>query len=594
MENYIQNIEFINQYLNKSLSANESEIFLNTLKTDSYFNNLYEEHMVFMEGLKRQTIKAEIKRAKHYYTKMKWVKYIGISTAVVVTSILTYLFLVNNSGVVPKPILETNDSIIISDSITNKKTSKKKIDIQDTLSLIEKEAVVETSMSSKKAPQKETINLESLKKAPQIFTIDSKKDTTIVCNEGTKLNVKANSFVDANNNIVEGNISIAVTEYYKLSDMLLANLTTTSNNKQLETGGMLFIEAKKKDSILKLKENAGIEIQFPKQNKKDNMQLFSGEWKDGIINWSLEKPQVTIASILVNEGVPLIGIEPSGENAMVPFSVVEQPPIFPGCENLEKEQQRKCTSEAINNYIKTNFDESIVQGTKEIGRHNVRGQFNINEQGSIVDIRVTTSNIKLAQEGIRVLEAMPKMKPGKQRGKEVSTHYGFPNMQFYVGKSLKINRTLVTLKSRTTSDMKFEKKLVNQDSILGSVSTDEVSNYVFSTSQLGWVNCDRFTNRDSRIKYKLKIKNDDGTKVNMVFKSLNSILPSRYLEGFDFGYVPKDEDVVIVAIKMNEDKLYLDITETKTEPNPDLKFNFKEVTIQKMKDELKKLNTLFD
>ncbi|PKQ45653.1 hypothetical protein [Confluentibacter flavum] len=276
---------------------------------------------------------------------------------------------------------------------------------------------------------------------------------------------------------------------------------------------------------------------------------------------------------------------------MAPYSVVQEVRIFPGCKNLEKAQQKKCTSEAISNFIKTNFDESIAEGLDVMGKHLISMQFVISNNGDITDIQVMASHIKLAQEGIRVLEVMPKMSSGKQRGKVVSVVYSYP-MSFMVGNSLKINnRNPIQLKSRTTSDIKFEEKLKREDST--TITTQEVSNYVFSTSQLGWINCDLFTNRNNRINYKLKVKKEDGTKVNMVFKSLNSILPSRYFEGFDFGYVPKDEDVVIIAIKMKEDKLYLDLIEAKTEANPDLKFNFKEVTIQELKEELKKLNTLF-
>ncbi|PKQ45654.1 hypothetical protein [Confluentibacter flavum] len=286
MENHIQHIEFINQYLNKSLSANESEIFLNTLKTDSYFKNLYEEHIVFLEGLKRQTLKTEIKSAKQYYTKMKWFKYLGISAVIVVISILAYMFLFGNTTVEPKPILDNNTTIIL-DSIPSKNDSKKTEILKDTVYSIENDAIEKTIVSSEKKSKKENSNFESLKKAPQIFVVDSKKDTTIVCKEGTKLVIKGNSFVDANNGKVEGKINIAVTEYYKLSDILLANLSTTSNDKQLETGGMLFIEAKKDNAILKLAEKSSIEILFPTQNKKENMQLFSGEWKDGIINWEV-------------------------------------------------------------------------------------------------------------------------------------------------------------------------------------------------------------------------------------------------------------------------------------------------------------------
>lgn len=587
MEKNIQHIELINQYLNKKLSGNESEIFLDRLKTDRDFKNLYEDHIVFLEGLKRQTLKAEVKSAKQYYTKVKWFKYLGIWVVIVVISILAYMFLFSDTTVEPKPIPD-NKATIISDSILSKDASEKKEILKDTLSSIKKEEVEETIVSSEKESKKENLNFESLKKAPQIFAIDPKKDTTIICMEGTQLVIKGNSFVDTNNRKVEGKINISVTEYYKLSDMLLANLSTKSDDKQLETGGMLYLEAKSGNTILKLKENTDIELYFPTQNKKDNMQLFLGEWEDDVINWELQPNKAPISNQFDAE----IKEIKNELDVKVPFAVIEEPPIFPGCENRDRDLTRKCTSDAINNYIKTNFNESVLQEINEIGRHNVSMQFNINGEGNVVDIQVMASHIKLAQEGIRVLETMPKMKPGIQRGREVSTVYFFRTIPFYVGKSLKINRSLVKLKSRTTSDMEFEDKLKTEEGL--TITTQEVSNYVFSTSQLGWINCDRFTNGTNRVKYKLKVKNNDGTKVSMVFKSLNSILPSRYLEGFDFGYVPKDEDVVIVAIKMKEDKLYLDIIDAKTETNPDLEFNFKEVSIQELKDELRKLNKLFE
>ena len=137
----------------------------------------------------------------------------------------------------------------------------------------------------------------------------------------------------------------------------------------------------------------------------------------------------------------------------------------------------------------------------------------------------------------------------------------------------------------------LEKIIVSEDRV--TLSDAIVGSYLLMTSELGWVNCDRFINRRNQsIKYKLKINNrDGGAKVNMVFKSLNSILPSRNLNGsFDFGTVSKDEEITLVAIKKENGKLYLDVIDTKTEENPDIEFNFKEVTIQEMKTELQKLN----
>jgi uncharacterized membrane protein len=113
---------------------------------------------------------------------------------------------------------------------------------------------------------------------------------------------------------------------------------------------------------------------------------------------------------------------------------------------------------------------------------------------------------------------------------------------------------------------------------------------------LGWINCDRFIRgNNKRIKYKLKIKNSENTVVNMVFKSFNSVLPSRKSnEEYDFGTVFESSDVILVAIRKEEGRLYMDIVNTNVRENQNLDFNFKEVTLQEMKTEMQKLNSLFD
>jgi hypothetical protein len=137
---------------------------------------------------------------------------------------------------------------------------------------------------------------------------------------------------------------------------------------------------------------------------------------------------------------------------------------------------------------------------------------------------------------------------------------------------------------------------VEDDEKTKSITTTDVNNYVLRTSKLGWINCDRFIRgNNKRIKYKLKIKNSENTVVNMVFKSFNSVLPSRKSnEEYDFGTVFESSDVILVAIKKEEGRLYMDIVNTNVRENQNLDFNFKEVTLQEMKTEMQKLNSLFD
>ena len=55
-------------------------------------------------------------------------------------------------------------------------------------------------------------------------------------------------------------------------------------------------------------------------------------------------------------------------------------------------------------------------------------KFTVNSDGSIQDAEVIKSSgdVYLDKEALRVIEAMPKWKPGKQRGKPVRVKYTVP------------------------------------------------------------------------------------------------------------------------------------------------------------------------
>lgn len=595
MENDIQNIEFINQYLNKLLSANESEIFLNQLKTDSYFKNLYEEHLVFLEGLKRQTLKAEIKKARQHFVRAKWLKFGVVSVVIIAASIVAYVLITNHKEIETIPN-ETENSHIILDTIPAKKEVETIVLAEDSMPENHVEIIKQPRDSIGVKTQTKPITEEDFTKAPELFAINTLKDTILICKEGTKLIIKANSFVDSEGKPVQGTIDFQVAEYYKLSDMLLANLSTTSNDKQLETGGMLYIEAKHGNSELKLKENASIEIHFSTKPKKDSMQLFSGEWKDGVINWELQKN----TSILKNEIEPitLIGQEPGSDDVEVPFSVIQQPPVYPGCENKNKTESRKCTSEALNTFVRNNFNTNIADALGLRGRLQVISFFKINEEGKIVSVESRGAHPALEAEADRVVGLIPKMQPGKQRDKAVTVRYNLPIIFQVDGltgnASVMGGLPMATIpKADSIISNNFENSLTKDTSVRNRAAN--VNSYILRTLNLGWINCDRFINgRTERIKYSIKNLDGNKTVVSMVFKSINSVLPGKNMNGvYSFGTVGKNEDVVLIAIKKDNDKLYFDTIETKTQENPNIQFDFKEVTIEELKEELKKLNGLF-
>ncbi|OUR98152.1 hypothetical protein A9Q86_13925 [Flavobacteriales bacterium 33_180_T64] len=707
METYNQHIELINNYLNNVLSDDAKSDFKDKLQSDIAFNTLYEEHIVFLKGLDRIQIKSDIQKGKRSYHTEKWLKISGVSILFIGVFMMLYTLISNASENNPTSNNEVLNPIVLDSATTQKPTINKVLDISED-KVIKNESNIEEYDATiiNKTYKSITATPGSPKKEAQIIRVNTQKDTSITCKEGTILKIKKGSFINPNTKkIATGTIDLKITEYYKLSDILMANLSTVSYGKLLETGGMIYIEVLQNETVLELKENSDIEISFSTKNKKSNMQLFYGQWTGRNINWELQNDVLEELNI-------------SEEIIEVPFAVIEQVPTFPGCEAEGNESRKKCTSDAISKFISRNFNTDIGLGLGLSGRQRINCIFKIDQDGNIIFIQSRATHPRLSEEANRVVALLPKMIPGMQRGKSVVVPYSLPLLFTIEGKSnatrqfgnsvvndtismanLIFNRPvemdtvyknsrgiIETIREvmhdkyfvvdtlfiqewnqykkqrlireidgsnfrrfilrKTLFEMKDSKfKILEDDSItrgghviripwnetkiptttqilnlvpkqrysagtetvtaeefedrLGSqanenISSRDVSYYVLKTSNLGWINCDRFINgRTKRIKYKLKIKNAEEASINMVFKSLNTILPSWYTNGvYDFQTVPKDEDIVLVAIKRKNGKLYFDTIETQTKVNPQMDFNFKEVTIDELKKELEIFNNL--
>ncbi|MEO1260850.1 MAG: OmpA family protein, partial [Bacteroidota bacterium] len=129
-----------------------------------------------------------------------------------------------------------------------------------------------------------------LEKPYSQFQINPAKDTVLTCKEGTIVVIPANSF-ELNNNCASREILFEVKEVYQFSDMLTENLSTLSNNRLLETHGMLKTSAKDCDgNDLKLKKDHPITIFVPAASQPENLAIFSGK-RDSTnqINWNEQK-----------------------------------------------------------------------------------------------------------------------------------------------------------------------------------------------------------------------------------------------------------------------------------------------------------------
>ncbi|MFD2827868.1 energy transducer TonB [Leeuwenhoekiella polynyae] len=111
------------------------------------------------------------------------------------------------------------------------------------------------------------------------------------------------------------------------------------------------------------------------------------------------------------------------------FSVlgVEVVPVFPGCEGLQTNAERKaCLQEKMGEFISKNFNTSLGEEYGLTGMNKVDVQFTIDEHGKVTELKTRAPHPALEQEAERIMQKLPQMTPGKQRDKNVRVIYYQP------------------------------------------------------------------------------------------------------------------------------------------------------------------------
>ena len=109
----------------------------------------------------------------------------------------------------------------------------------------------------------------------------------------------------------------------------------------------------------------------------------------------------------------------------IPFAIIEDVPLFPGCERVAKSKRRQCFQEQMNKHISKNFRyPEIAQEMGIQGR--VYVNFIISKDGTITNIRMRGPDKNLENEAARIIGRLPQMTPGRQRGRAVRVPFSIP------------------------------------------------------------------------------------------------------------------------------------------------------------------------
>jgi len=149
----------------------------------------------------------------------------------------------------------------------------------------------------------------------QTFDIDGKDDNVVEGVHGTILVMPKGCFKNSKGETVTDNVKVELAEALSLDQMLLSNLTTTSNGKLLETDGMIYLNATSNGEQLTIDKDNPVYIEIPTEKRKPGMMAYKGVRDEkGNMDWIEPKE---LEKFLVPVDINLLNFYPEGFEAEV-------------------------------------------------------------------------------------------------------------------------------------------------------------------------------------------------------------------------------------------------------------------------------------
>ena len=154
----------------------------------------------------------------------------------------------------------------------------------------------------------------------------------------------------------------------------------------------------------------------------ENITLIENKEVEDFINTTPdEKPEVNFRDKLPDDIPEII------KDTEVSFLIIEDAPVFKGCENLSKTESKKCFIKKITQFVQRNFNVELAQDLGlRLGKHKIYSQFLIDKTGKIKEVKIRAPHKRLEKEVKKIILKIPQFIPGKQRGKPVKVRYTLP------------------------------------------------------------------------------------------------------------------------------------------------------------------------
>ncbi|NNK76283.1 MAG: energy transducer TonB [Maribacter sp.] len=197
--------------------------------------------------------------------------------------------------------------------------------------------------------------------------------------------------------------------------------------------------------------------------------------------------------IIINTG------EPTYDDA-VPFAIIDEVPIYPGCETVS--DKKACFLESIQNHIKKHFN--YPKEAEELGLEGrVNVIFYIETDGQIGGLKMRGPSPILEAEVERIIRRLPEIRPGKHNGKVVQVPFSIP-ITFKLDKGKNYGLINEAIFKDKSEDIKQNIKAYNE---LLSIRNGLLAKGDVEASRLA-------SNEEQLILLKIKIQEELAIKIN--------------------------------------------------------------------------------
>lgn len=466
-------------------------------------------------------------------------------------------------------------------------------------------------------------------------TINTNNEVELFLNKGTEVSIPKNAFCLEDGTPVDNkNVDLTIKEAFSYMDMIDQQLFTQTEDQILETGGMIYISATKDGQKLNLQEGKSIDLTYPIQKPLKGMELFVPEYQKGSEDptdfvWKTTGKAIPSVEPKKEEAFKQVDLSPILDYpfdellAEKPSITFEDMPKFPRAVKKPYPPSDKIYTQEKYKEVYKKYEVALEEYKKDQKTYPAR----LKEWSKEVDLRKKAIAkhryaLKIYYTQKRVHNAIQRLEEREVKeshDKLLTELFDFlykpsPNIPFDekqlvkeafqdVARDVKENTSLkifpssnmVTRSGKYCEDFFYILQAKQRQLETGEFSQDALnakraSRYVVSTTDLGWINCDRFYDVPQEDKTNLTLANvENGVKCFMVFKNIKSVLRPSGMKDKSFKDIPKGELVTLLALKFMNDKAYIAKHEVTTGSVKKMELDYKVTTLSKLKNIIKNI-----